>query len=291
MQRKLIRQGKGALTISLPKKWVDANGLQAGEVVELGEENNDLFIKRTGDAAPASTSIRIALQPPEAYRSILGGLYRGGYDVIHVEYEDEAVLPNLQKAVDSLYGFELFYDESGCTVRSIYTAEQTEVGQHVRRIIHAIAAMQEVVSRDVSKKQFDATDELLELRNNVLKQRDLVIRMIKRQRLLDNGTFPYYTITLALWGVARNYYHMYMQEAVTDKDFLAETNMYFKQSFSHLASLSKEEFLKRHARYAVIHKRGMQKMQKRPSVMLSYCLSIISEIQLADSSVYLLNHG
>ncbi len=290
MRRKLIKQGQGALTISLPKKWTDFNELHAGDDLILEEDMNNLVLKTNNQKKILEAEISLSLHSPAAYRSIIGGLYRGGYDVIKVNFSDKKVIPNLEKAVSTLYGFEVFYsDKEGCIIRSIYDSENTDVEAHVRRMIFAIKTMQSIITRDISKGISVSDEELLQLRNNILKQRDLIVRIIKKQKLLSNDIFPYYTISLSLWGIARNYFHLYKDtEGKQNTKLLEHTNKYFEDSFKKIASLSGKDFLIRNERYAEIYDKCKKALLKDKTA--SYCMAIVLQIQLSDSSIYLLNY-
>lgn len=291
MRRKLVRQGKGALTLSLPKKWIEFNELNAGDEVIVEDRENNLLL--TNESKPKISETRIHLDhlSVAAYRSLLGGLYRGGFDKIHVDFDDKRVISNLEKAVNSIYGFEVFYvSEKSCVVRSIYSAEKTDIKSHINRIIYTIETMQQMIVEDISRGRYNSKEELLQLRNNVLKQRDLIVRIIKKKKLLGNDVFPYYTISLSLWGVARNYYHMYNDlEGMHDISFLEKTNEYFRRSFGNLGSVSMKEYLARHERYSKIYSECKELMGS--DRIASYCMNIITQVQLTDSSIYLLNHG
>lgn len=293
MRRRLIKQGKSTITVSLPKLWVSENKLKKGDEVVLEERNNEIIVRCDKSYRKNATSIRLGKESSDTYRSIIGGLYRGGYDEIEIELIEKEGISNIEKAVDSLYGFEVFYvSNKKCIVRSIYDSEKIDIKSHILRIIHTIKTIQGIIVEDLDKGELDSKKEIYELRNNVLKQRDLIMRVIKKERLLENDVFPYYTIVLSLWGVTRNYYHLYQNLSWRDKkyiDLLKETNDYFNESFERFDNLSMEDFLIRHKRYYAMYKKILEVVEE--SKMLSFCLQIITEVQLSDSSVYLLNHG
>lgn len=293
MRRRLIKQGKSTITVSLPKLWVSENKLKKGDEVVLEERNNEIIVRCDKAYRKNATSIKLGKESSDTYRSIIGGLYRGGYDEIEIELIEKEGISNIEKAIDSLYGFEVFYvSNKKCIVRSIYDSEKIDIKSHILRIIHTIKTIQGIIVEDLDNGKLDSKKEVYELRNNVLKQRDLIMRVIKKERLLGNDVFPYYTIVLSLWGVTRNYYHLYQNLGWRDKKYmnlLIETNDYFNESFERFDNLSMEDFLRRHKRYYAMYKKILERVEE--SKMLSFCLQIITEVQLSDSSVYLLNHG
>lgn len=290
MRRKLIKQGKGALTVSLPKKWIDFNSLTSGDEIDVVDISNDLVLKTAFKKILKETQITLDYDSVGAYRSILGSLYRGGFDVINVKYSDVKLLSNLESAVSTLYGLDIFdVKNNGCVIKTIYDSENTNVVDHVKRIIYSIKTMQNIILTDFEKGTRESKDELLQLRANVLKQRDLVVRLIKKQKLLENNIFPYYTITLCLWGVARSYYHMYTDtNKSVSTSLLKEVIDYFNNSFKKLSNLKQKELVKKNKDYASIYSKCSFNLKK--DVLASYCLNIITQIQLTDSSIFLLSH-
>lgn len=295
MRRKLIKQGKSSLTISLPKKWINLHKLSSGDSVDVELEDNDLIIKNDSKKPLKKTEIELNDHNKETFRSLIGSLYRGGYDEIKVKYDDDKILINLQDAVDSILGFEIVYiEKKSCIIKSIYDNENAKIKPHIKRIIHSIFTIQEMIHEDLKNNE-KSTLQIKKLRNNVLKNRDLIIRIIKKQKLLDDSSFPYYTITLSLWGVTRNYYklHKYTDNDISKQDLklLKETNQYVKNMFKNLDKLNKKEFLNRHNRYEKIHKKALELIKENKSLIPSFCLNIIIETQLSDSQTYLLNHN
>ncbi len=292
MRRKLISQGKGALTVSLPKRWITQHSLQASQELDIQDNANELIIRPVGTPPASETDIDLDYLSPEAYRSLLGSLYRGGYDSINVSFHDTRVLKNLEHAVNSIYGFEVFYtSEQTCVIKSIYDAENTSIQDHYRRMVYIIQSMHALIVSDFKKRVFQSKPELLQLRNNVLKQRDLIVRVIKKQKLLDNMHFPYYQISLSLWGIARNLYHLYrdQQNTPVGKEgitLLDDVGSYFTESFRNITQRDNESLLQRHTQYETIYAKA-QGLLGNESVA-AYCMSIILDIQLCESSFYLL---
>jgi len=292
VRRKLIKQGKGALTVSLPKKWVDVHGLEPGEDIFVHEQENDLIIEARETSKESVTRLSLNEQSKETFRSLIGALYRGGYDVVEVGFNHPRISPNLQSAVDTLYGFEIFdISERGCVIKNMYKSEATELHSHLLRMVHTINTMEHLIISDIKKKE--AKQEIVQLRNNILKQRDLIVRTIKKQKLLDNKHFPYYTIALSLWGVARNYHYMYhnaQEISANDKKILTAVSEYFKKSFSKFNQLDMHAFMGRHHEFSHVRKMTLDALQKKPTIVASFSMGIVSSIQLADSALYLLNH-
>lgn len=296
MRRKLVRQGQNALTVTLPAKWTKANGLEAGDEVEIDEEDNRLTIDSAGAGKKLKTaSIAIDLEHFNIYRSIIGGLYRGGYDEIKVSYKDAKALAVLQKIIDSLHGLEIFdIRKDSCTVRCVYASETAEVQPHIRKMVHIIKTMQTVINEDIKRNAFNSKQELFQFRSDTLKQRDFVARTIVQMKLLDNKNFPYYNLSFNLWNIARNYYNMYISLMEikglrkSNTDLILRTNRFFSEVFDMLEN---HELVEKHTQYDRIKEGAFRLMKdgKESSLAVAYCLNILMLIQSCNSSILLLN--
>ena len=296
MQRKLIKQGVEALTVTLPAKWLKDKGLGAGDEVDIEDEDNKLVIYSKEHKKTSKTiSLKLDLDMQNTFRSIIEGLYRSAYNEIKIQFDNKKVVPLLQKIVDSLYGFELFdINDKSCTIRSIYMTEEVDLHAYTNRMIHNIITMQGIIEEDIKKEEYNSEEELIQFRNNVLKQRDLIVRTIIEQKLLDNKHHPYNSISLGIWNVARKYFTMYENlesgKKYTKKNllFLENTDKFFQDTFRQLGKeLDCEQYYKEYER---LRKTGLNLMKDKneASVIISFCIHILMSIQSTESSMLIL---
>ncbi len=95
MRRKIIKQGKGGYTIYLPKKWVDERGIKRGDEINLEIDNGKIIID--SETHPESKSISIEITYNSMLRSVIGVVYRVGYNKIILDLKQEISLDELQK--------------------------------------------------------------------------------------------------------------------------------------------------------------------------------------------------
>ncbi|MBI5393466.1 AbrB/MazE/SpoVT family DNA-binding domain-containing protein [Candidatus Woesearchaeota archaeon] len=291
MRRKLVKQGDNALTLTVPAAWAKENKLAAGDEVEIENENNQLVI--SSGAKKQVKSVAFTLQNQHdfrLYRSLLGAYYRAGFDEIKIQYDSPKVIPELQKAVDFLYGFEIFEQkENVCIIKKMYESESTELQLIVTKMIQTIKTMQNIILRDIAGEKHASEQELLQFRNNVLKYRDIIVRAIVYHKLLDEKNFPYNNIAYSLWQIARVYYNLYLslprkKAAKQELTFFNKVNNYF------ISILQREEMhhAENHERYRklVSQAEGLIRKSKNP-VFLSYCISLVMNIQSCNSMLFL----
>lgn len=289
MIRNIITQGNNAYTLTLPKKWVIENNLVGGEV-RIVENSNGLNIipLSTSSIVVKSTTITLHNDTPETYRSIIGSLYRHGYDEITLNLESSEQVRDLEHAISTLFGLELFIEsEKECLIKSIYSSENTSIHMHILRIIAGVEMMQQTIISDLKLREFNSFDEITRIRNSILKQRDLIIRLVKKSS--NERDFAYYTIAMSLWGVARNYYHLYCNlnlESCESVYMLDVVNSFVLESFSYLKKKEKKNVLNMYSQFDNLRKSLQGKLLE--NVIVSFSYHIIIETQLSYGSIYIL---
>ncbi len=298
MKRTLIKQGGAGLTFYVPKKWVDQKGLKAGDEVEvLLEEDKLIIYPGVVKKVPKKVEITIGQENYNVYRSLIGGLYRAGYDEVKVYFSDRKIISELQKTVDSLYGLEIFdVDDKSCIIRCVYVEELTELLSHVNKCLHIIKTMQTIITEDIENKKFVSKEELFQFRNTVLKQRDIVSRVIVQNKLIGNQDFPCYMLSFLLWIIARNYYNLYegirTQYVVSKEEFsyFQKTNAFFSDLFKDWTT-RRHELSKKHNDYRVLITHGIQLLKtKKGSLVVSYCMNILMTLQSCSSHILIRNY-
>ena len=81
---------------------------------------------------------------------------RGGYDEIHVRFNDPRTVSELQKTANILYGFEIFdITEKSYVIKSVYDEEIGNISAYTRKIIHTIKTVQAIIMEDIKNKNFE----------------------------------------------------------------------------------------------------------------------------------------
>jgi antitoxin component of MazEF toxin-antitoxin module len=94
MERKLVKQGENALTITLPAKWLKEKGLKAGDTVNIEEKTSQLIVSSTKASKITETSIDLeGKRAGLSYRRLITK-YIEGYDIITISNYKEDKLEN-----------------------------------------------------------------------------------------------------------------------------------------------------------------------------------------------------
>jgi hypothetical protein len=291
MKRKLVQQGSGALTMTLPIKWCGKHNLKQGSEIEVEETTSTLVVyagEKLSDAKK-ETDITIRTKNTRFTRSILGALYRRGFDLIRVHYDDEATYQNIEAAVHNIIGYEIFEKRPGlCIIKSLVLENEKEYSSTVNKIINTTKTLQSICREDYLSGNHDRMNEVESYRQNAWKLRDYVMRIaIKTNNLNDSN----YSMTLVVWvleKINKEYKEFYQvmkeqklvksQRVLTYFDSVALYYTFFAESVNRSNYERVEEI---NTQFYLLLKEGMALEAKggKQSSLITYLMSVVVRIQ------------
>lgn len=209
MKRKLVKQGQGALTITLPKEWINKKKLEAGSYVEVVNEEGTLKIS-TNRIETKKKSFNVEKPDRVLLRTIISSYYRRGFD-LKLEFKEKLPLAMIQNVTENLYGLEIEeINEHSCTLKQISTEKQKSENLICKLLYYTIEMFEAIVSRS---KEADINA----LRKNVFKMRDYTLRIIVVED--SKLAFELYTLVIFLEKIgAECYYFSKSTAKLTPKD-------------------------------------------------------------------------
>ncbi len=179
MKRKLVKQGDNALTITVPAAWTKVHKLTPGAEVDVRQEGQELILS-SGPAEEKTAEITIGEGEEEKIRT----LYREGYDRIVARFASAKTLSKIQRVVGNLYGFETIeITTNTCTISSVHDEKPEELQSHVQRMATALSVLQQLVRKH--RAQGRENEHIRQFRDSVVKQADLIVRLIRKHRLIE----------------------------------------------------------------------------------------------------------
>lgn len=200
MKRKINLVGQNTLTVSLPRKWVEKNNIKKGDEIEVIEDESNTLIISTKPAASKEREIHLTIEKddPTYIRSLLGSLYRKGYDKIYLKYPNYEIYKKISEAASSLMGYEIIdFSADKCTIRNMIIDESSEFDSVLRRIYYSLKMMNTLILEDIKSKKFDKLKDFKDMRISNWKLRDYALRIIWRKNLFQNENFNY---SLIIWN-------------------------------------------------------------------------------------------
>lgn len=227
MKRKLIKQGIGALTITLPKEWISKYGLRAGNEINLEEYEKTLLLKTEGGSSVLrKTIIDIDNLSQTLIWRYLMSAYRLGYDEITIKFSNieknyDIKLSSLgvlekkmrmntieviQDIANRFIGLEIIdQGKNYCVIKYLGEISEKEFDITLRRIFLLLLSMAEESLSGLNKKTKNVK-YVCNIDVNIDKFTDFCLRVLNKNGYKKlNKTNSIYSIILLLEFIGDEY--------------------------------------------------------------------------------------
>jgi len=133
MERKLVKQGNNALTVTLPHEWIKAKGLVAGDVVSLTPTDASLSIFASKKKFVLAKTLDFSKSNEKEVWHMLQSNYIRGYDRFNITHKNPSLI---QRVVEtSMTGFILeTHTNSKSILQSIVSTPQDSLEAILKRV-------------------------------------------------------------------------------------------------------------------------------------------------------------
>ncbi|HLD56788.1 MAG TPA: AbrB/MazE/SpoVT family DNA-binding domain-containing protein [archaeon] len=244
MKRKVIKQGNGTLTITLPKQWTVDVGLKGGEEIDVREEEGNIIV---GSKPETTSETTIQLEDieisgddeknPNRYivRTLIINALRKGHDKIKILFDSPKVLPIINNCVSEVIGYEII--EQGpkhCIVGSIADLKDIDFIKHFTRfkqLVHLFSNLvfKHLVQGEHRIEEIDSLFLMLEKNYNTFSR--FLMYTAKRQ---TKEKFFLFTATEHLYQGTRNMFYCSKLYSEIGKELSQTTAKYAKDVFDYV---------------------------------------------------------
>ncbi|MBT3298398.1 phosphate uptake regulator PhoU [archaeon] len=206
MQRKLVKQGKGALTVSLPKKWLDLNNLKVGDLVEVNEEGSKVSISGKGTKINKIKQINLDKTNNLHLRSLIASAYKRGYDEIIIKIKEDSDLSIINEVINSFTGLEII---SSNNKRYVIKSFLKDEGDNIENLIIKMFQLTKHIAEKTynEREKVDLNNLKILLRPNTIKLRDHCLRLIHSNKFEGDKSYDYYEFVTILDKLAYSFYN------------------------------------------------------------------------------------
>ena len=150
MERKLVRQGRDALTVTLPAKWLKKNGLKMGSNVYIEEKTQELSIKTAPNSAYREITVDVSGEERSMMWHTIISKYISGYDRIIVLHTAPSITQQFTR-----YLIGMIIEDHGkerTVLKSIISTPENNIDVIIRRAVHMFLRQSELLLQ-LMKKQ------------------------------------------------------------------------------------------------------------------------------------------
>lgn len=161
MKRKVIKQGNGTLTITLPKKWTEQVGLKGGDEIVLDEKEGSLAISTKETTSKSSYEVNIG-SFERLGRRYLTALYREGYDEIEIKYDNPLYINSVQATLnEQMIGFEITNRfKNSCLIKDFSGGGENEFEKSLRRCWLLLLEISDETLESIKNKDYSVLKEM-----------------------------------------------------------------------------------------------------------------------------------
>lgn len=164
MERKLVKQGRNALTVTLPSAWLKSRGLNAGDTVNLDIRNHEVRVKVGHISAFSEIEVDVKNEEKSIIWHKIIGAYIEGYDRIIITHNSPEVMQTLGT---SLYGMIVERHTDTITViKSLITVPENTLDVLMRRaahmLVHQSVLLEQVADGKLKVEQLKKQEYILD---------------------------------------------------------------------------------------------------------------------------------
>ena len=215
MERKLVIQGAGAYTLSLPVQWIRKQQLKEGDIVHLEEQEGKILISGVGKSQNKEIEIQINEDKEKRIRIQIQGLYRLGYDTIHILYKTKKQKEIIERICSQyLLGFEITREDNKknyCMIENVTepSAEKQEV--LLRRMFRILIQSMQIMQEEIQENRITKIKEIEQWTEKLDQYDNFCRRNISKRRFSEEGITLYWTLYTQLHLMQRNILHLHKQ--------------------------------------------------------------------------------
>jgi len=214
MRRKLIKQGGTGLTVYVPKKWIDLKKLQAGDEVEVAEEDERIVISKAGGVRELRKEVFVESSKPAVLRSTIATLYKAGYDEIVLQFNKMPSMSSMNKIISTFTGLEVVSQtKSSVTIKSFLRLDEEETEKLINKMFQITKMVAEELGSDWESVDIGNLSTLVQ--TNVIKLRDHSLRTIHASKYGGDKSYDYYDLVTILEKISSEF--LVLARYVTEK--------------------------------------------------------------------------
>lgn len=185
MKRKVIKQGNGTLTITLPKQWTKEVGLNSEDEIDIETKDTNLIV-HSGAKHSKPLSLNLKEISMNNCRSYISNAYKLGYDEVEVVFEKSKDIVAIQGIVDRLMGFEIISNTKNyCKINAISMISKEEFNNMFRKSYQLNSVCFDLMIDDMKKNKFEHLDTIKKYHQKTISFTDYCRRLINKYGVID----------------------------------------------------------------------------------------------------------
>lgn len=135
MKRRLIKQSRNTLTVSMPSTWIQRNKLKAGDELDVFERDTTLLLEATKKKGEYNFELKIDKDNAWYIGQIIRYCYFANFEKTRLFFTSSAIMQTIREEVQKLIGFEIIEEEKDyCVIKNISFEMEEEYSILFRKV-------------------------------------------------------------------------------------------------------------------------------------------------------------
>lgn len=165
MERKLVKQGRDALTVTLPSKWLKDKGLKAGQEVNIAIEKNNLVISSTKQTTFRETTIDVRNEETSMIWHKLMSKYIDGFDKITILHSNPEITQFASQRTPGMIIEE--HTPTRTVLKTLISTPENNIDTIIRRLFHMfeqqVVLLEAFTRGAATEKEIKSQEKLLDV--------------------------------------------------------------------------------------------------------------------------------
>jgi phosphate uptake regulator len=226
MKRRLIKQGQGGYTITLPIKWIRRLNLDTKTELDVSETDEGLLISENRQRKKKEIFIRIDDQNKNRLRTVIASAYRRGFDKVTLKTTKKFSFIEVNQIVNSLVGFIITdQDNQKIVIKNMLEDDPENVPALLNKFFITTKFFQKEVVEHLTENN-KKESELKELKKSIMKLRDYCQRSINIASYGGDKSYEYNTLIFLVEKIAGNFSDCLLSN--NKKELVSSLNKYIE---------------------------------------------------------------
>lgn len=182
MKRKIIKQGNGTLTLTLPKEWTKKIGLSGKEEIEVVEQGKELLLSPLTHFEEKKIKVDVSKLNPTLVSWYIYSIYTRGYEEIELYFDNPKIGLKVEESLSKDYlGFEVIeHKKNRCLIKRLSSDLDEEFDKTLKRVFMIISYMGNSIIEYYNKGKIENIEELLHLETNTNRLTNFCERVLNK---------------------------------------------------------------------------------------------------------------
>lgn len=180
MKRKIVKLGPATLVVSLPSKWIKKINIQAGDEIEVNEQEEGLLISKDKRLRKIKETLDFT-KIDMLLERITNAKFMKGCDEIEIKIDTSEKARQIQKRVDSMIGMEVIeQSKNRMLLKDMGAGNEDNIETISKRLLYLLQTISNEILKSIENNDLDI-EYIKDMELNVNRFTEYGFRLLNRK--------------------------------------------------------------------------------------------------------------